>query len=107
MSTSPHNELDLNMKETVMIQNSDALKSWKWAFGVIYFVAAMNVVIGMVANSNSSGQVGNFQFNGGMLFGAAALYLILAICVQQRNVAALWIALGLFALDGLAMVAMT
>ena len=90
-----------------MKQNTDPLAAWKWSVGVIYFVAAMNVLIGWFANSNASGRVGDFQFNGSMLFGAGILYLILAICANNRMAAALWTAVVLFSLDAVAMVLMT
>ena len=90
-----------------MKQNSDPVVVWKWSVGVTYFVAAMNMALGWFASSSGSGRVGAFEFNAGLLFGAAILYLILAICANNRLTPALWIAVVLFSLDAVAMVLMT
>ena len=90
-----------------MNTNSAAATSWKWALGAVYFVAAMNLVLGWVASHNGTGAVGNFQFNGTALILAGLLYLILGIFAHNRAKPALWIAVGLFALDSIAMILMT
>ena len=90
-----------------MNTNSNAATAWKWSLGAVYFVAAMNLVLGWVANNNGSGTVGNLQFNGSALIVAGILYLILGIFVHNRAKPALWVAVVLFALDSVARVFMT
>jgi hypothetical protein len=90
-----------------MNTNSTAATAWKWSLGAVYFVAAMNLVLGWVANSNASGAVGDLQFNGSALIMAGLLYLILGIFAHNRAKPALWVAVALFALDSVAMIFMT
>ncbi|HLJ57767.1 MAG TPA: hypothetical protein VKT77_22210 [Chthonomonadaceae bacterium] len=90
-----------------MNQNSDALKAWKWACGAVYFVAALNMVLGWYATSNGTGRIGDIQFNGGVLFGIGLLYAVLGVMTNNRVVAGLWIAAVLFSIDAVLMLIMT
>jgi hypothetical protein len=90
-----------------MNTNSNAATAWKWSLAAVYFVAAMNLVLGWIANSSGTGGVGNLQLSGSGLIVAGLLYLILGIFAHNRARPALWIAIVLFALDSVAMVFMT
>ncbi len=85
-----------------MKDKSEALVSWKWAIGAVYFVAAMNTLIAKFASYNG-GRVGDFRFDSNVLFGAGLLYLVLGILASNRVAPALWIALALFGLDTVGM----
>jgi hypothetical protein len=74
------------------------------AAGMIFFVAALNALLGLVAVAFNVQFLQSIGLGIGSLF-VGAIYGALGYFVKQRSVVALGLAVGLFVLDGLAMLA--
>jgi hypothetical protein len=80
---------------------SDPAAMVKTAAGIVYFIAGLNLVLGLLVllfNIDFLAQIGIGWFN--IVWGF--IFLVLAYFVGRRSVVALIIAIVLFALDGLA-----
>lgn len=79
---------------------SDPETRWKAAYGIVYFVAGLNMILGFVSyflNVEFLQQIG-IGF-GSILFGL--VFLLLGFFVQRKSNLALILAIIIFALDGL------
>lgn len=82
---------------------SDPLEKLKAAYGMIYVIAALNIILGIVV------VVGGFTFLANLGIGAGSIvfgviFVILGFLVSKRSVIALTLAVGLFGLDGILIV---
>lgn len=79
---------------------SDPQTKFKNAYGIVYFIAGLNIVLGLISflfNVELLRQMG-IGF-GSILFGL--VYLVLGFFVQRRSSVALVLAIIIFALDGI------
>jgi hypothetical protein len=79
-----------------MNQNSNAQTAWKWAVAAVYFIAAMNFLLGWLANSTPS-----MNMASGPMIWAGVLFVVLGVFAQNRAKPALWTALVIYALDSI------
>ncbi len=80
---------------------SDPQTRFKYAYGMVYFVAGLNIVLGLISflfNVEFLQQIGSGL--GSIFFGL--VFLVLGFFTQRRSRVALILASAIFALDGLA-----
>src|SRR5258708_17350286 len=81
----------------------DPVRKLNTAVGLIYFIAILTAVVGVVSPALQSGSK-NFSGSGTTILlvislGLAGLYAFLGFLVRQRVRVALWLALGLYSID--------